>query len=253
VRHFGPIVVKSAKSNQKASPMKSNLLALRAVLFLFVSTFLGQTAAAQCTFNMPPSPGHVKILTNQSLNAVGTVYWICEGLTVNITASPGSVYVLEQNVTLNINNSDGDQVFAKAGCVINNNTPEDIGVTVNPSNVTLNNNSTGSITITSNCTSVIYDYSMAGGGPCIGNTSVKENVTLEMKLFPNPVFRGADLFIESGPVKIDEVNIYDLAGKLVFADKKSISPLHTETLLPGFYIIEIKSGGNTGRSQLIVL
>ena len=132
-------------------------------LLVFIAAFSFAFAQAQCTMNIFPQPGHIPVTTNSSINAVGSVYWICSGLTVTILSSQGDIYLCESNVTLNIVGSAGDQVYAKAGCIINNSSSADIGVSCDPSNVTLNNTGSGTLTVDMICTPVIYDYSMIGG------------------------------------------------------------------------------------------
>ena len=145
--------------------------------------FLGK---AQCTFNLVPF-SYTQITTNTSLNATGTNYWVCAGLTLTITSSQGANYICENNVTVNLTNTSGDNIYAKPGCVINNNSTQDISVICDPTTVTLNNNSTGSITVFQSCNPVVYDYSFIGGsGPC-AVTGISENKIRPLSIFPNPV------------------------------------------------------------------
>jgi hypothetical protein len=220
---------------------------------LLIAAFFGLTfsVTAQCSMYIYPSPGHIKITSNQTINGTGTVYWICSGLTVNVASSVGSVFLCEENVTININGSDGDEVYAKPGCIINNNSDETIGVTANTSTVTMNNNSTGSIVVTANCTVVTYDYSMVGGGgSCIN--SIGENELADVSVYPNPVQNGSAITI-SELNQSSNFEMYDVTGKIVFSAKGIIHSISTERMNPGYYFLTISTENSSRRIKIVVI
>jgi len=165
-----------------------------------------------CTFMIPMSPGHIKITSDQTINGIGIVYWICDGVNVTVASSVGSMFVLEQYATLTINDSDGDEVYAKNNCVVTNNSSADIGITLNPATVTVNNTGSGSITTTASCGAVVYNYSMVGGtSGCAPLTSVNEQFTSEFSIYPNPA---SQQFTIEG-ISNMPYYVFDLLGNIV--------------------------------------
>ncbi|MFI5203534.1 MAG: T9SS type A sorting domain-containing protein [Flavobacteriales bacterium] len=213
--------------------MKNSILALTAFFAL------NMTAKAQCNTAIAPVPGHIKITTNQTLAAIGTIYWVCDGVDVIVSSSPGSVFLLEANATITFNGSSGDEVFAKTGCVITNNTADDIGVTVNPANVTLTNNGSGNIIITTSCSNVTYDYSLVGGSSGCA-TSITEGEKTEISIYPNPV----NDIINLTATFTGEYSIYDIAGNLV--KKETVSgtqSISVSNLSSGAYALFLNDTG----------
>lgn len=228
--------------------MKTRLLFTLAILLN-----LNTAKSQQCSFTLAPVPGHVKVTTSQTLNATGTVYWICSGLTVNIASSAGSVYMLENNVTLNITGTSGDAVNAKSGCIINNSSSGAITVTSNTANVTRNNTGSGAI-VDIVCASVVFDYSLLGAsaGPCSGVNSIQEYQISEWQLYPNPVSRGNEIVISETNKKIDQISIMDLTGKMIYLNNDGSNKIPTSQIERGFYILEVKINGVKSRNRVLV-
>jgi hypothetical protein len=205
----------------------------------------------QCTTLIFPQPGHVPVTSNQNINATGTVYWICSGLTVTILSSQGDAYICESNVTLNIVGSAGDQVFAKPGCIINNSSNADIGVIGNPSNVTLNNTGTGSLVIDAVCTPVIYDYSLiASSSACVSSAGNEENVLNEIRCYPNPF---SSMVYLTGLKSDGDAVLYNVLGHEVQRWKVSNkdNKIDTHALTGGLYFLEIKTSTGDVKRSLI--
>lgn len=228
--------------------MKKHLLHLVAILF--TASVYSQSI---CSVTLGPAPAHVKITSNQTINGGGTIYWICSGVSVIVNSSTGSTFLLEQNVDLIINGSSGDAIFAKPGCTVTNNSSQSISVTSNTTNVTRINNSTGFI-VDIHCPSVTYDYSLVGGSACVGTTTSleKQNISL-FNVSPNPVFAGDQIKINGTDHSDIEVKISDVSGKIIHVEKGDISTISTQQLKPGIYFLELKSKGNSAKSKIIVL
>lgn len=220
-------------------------------LFLCLITSFIETASSQCTTLIFPQPGHVSITSNQSINATDNVYWICSGLNVTILSSPGAAFLCESNVTLNILGSSGDQVFAKSGCVINNNSSTSIGVVCDPSNVTLNNTGSGTLVIDAACNPVIYDYSLLGGpGNCELVSSIGENELKSVSVFPNP-FNNS--FYIKGIINGGNAILYNVFGEDV--QNWKVSPndnkIETDSLTQGVYFLEVKTSDGNALMKII--
>jgi hypothetical protein len=220
--------------------MKKNTILLIAIL----AYTYGQ---AQCTFMFAPM-SYTQITSNTTLNATGTNYWICSGLTVTINSSLGDNYICENNVTLNIINSDGDNVYAKPGCIINNSSSQAISVICDPSTVTLNNTGSGTIVVTQTCVPVIYDYTLIGGsGTCALIAGVEENESNAMSLFPNPFSTQTTLQIDQS-FKNASLTVYNLFGQIV----KQIDNISGETIIfhrddlpSGLYLVRLTEKNKT--------
>lgn len=224
---------------------------MKKTILLLASSFCFVFAHAQCTMSIFPQPGHVPVTSSQSINASGTVYWICSGLTVTILSSQGDVYLCESNVTLNITGSAGDQVYAKAGCVINNSSSADIGVACDPSNVTLNNTGTGTLTVDLICTPVVYDYSMIGGpGSCAGSSGIEENILTGVSTYPNPFV--SSLLI-AGIKTEGEAVLYNILGDEVAAWKISAgeNKIEAANIPSGVYFLKIKTTEGVATMKLM--
>lgn len=213
---------------------------MKKILLLSAAAFSFVFGNAQCTTTIFPQPGHVPVTSNTSISATGTIYWICSGLTVNITGSPGSVYLCESNVTLNILASDGDQVFAKSGCVINNSSDADCGVVCNPANVTLNNTGTGSLTVDAVCNPVIYDYSMIGGPGSCAASGIEENILTGLSAFPNPFI---STIIITGIKTEGEAKLYNIVGDEVQTWKitSGENKIEVQNIPSGVYFLKVKT------------
>lgn len=195
------------------------------------------TGSTQCNLTIPMSPGHIQVSSDQSLALTGTIYWVCENVNLTVTASPGSTILLEQNAIVTFDGSDGDQVYAKSGCVVTNNTPEDIGVAHDPTTTTLNNNGSGSITTTNICTPVVYDYQFVGGSPCVGPNSIAERSHDEqIMIYPNPISGDRTLRFSQPP---STVEIYDITGALVKRASNPPQSVGLEEIHSGHYIVRM--------------
>ncbi len=225
------------------------------LLSLSLTLLFGTALQAQCNFMIPSSPGSTQITTSQTLDATGTVYWICTGLTVTINSSTGATFVCEEGVTLDINNSDGDEVYAKSGVVINNNSTAGIGVTANSTNVTMNNNSSGFITMTATCSLVEYNYLMVGSsaGCAAPGTGIDQLEMLEIDLFPNPVAQGDLVNLKNIGNDVESISVYSSAGQLVLSPQTSAKSLATNDLQPGHYFLVVQGQNSVSRTAFIVL
>ncbi|MFI5203533.1 MAG: T9SS type A sorting domain-containing protein [Flavobacteriales bacterium] len=205
---------------------------------LFAYVTLSVAANAQCTFIMSnPSPGNVKITTDQTLNAAGVNYWICDGVNVIISSSLGSSFFLEANATITFNgasSTNADGVFAKAGCVITNNSIGNILVTVNPTNVTLVNNGTGGIILNLSCPSIIYDYTWVGGSSGCATEITEEEEKKDIRIYPNPAIDK----INFSETFTGEYRIYDFTGNLVKKETVSgVNQISVDYLSMGAYAL----------------
>jgi len=222
---------------------------MKKILLLITAAFSVAFAQAQCSVTIFPLPGHVPVTTSQSINAVGTMYWICSGLTVNILSSQGDIYLCESNVTLNIIGSAGDQVFAKAECIINNSSSADIGVACDPSNVTLNNTGSGTLTVDYVCTPVIFDYSMIGGPGSCASSSIQENQLTGVSMYPNPFMT---TIVIAGMKTEGEATLYNILGdevqswKITAGDNK----IETSTVTAGVYFLKVKTADGVATMKI---
>jgi hypothetical protein len=208
-------------------------------LVTLITAFMAFGASAQCTVNIFPAPAYIKITTDQTINATGQPYWVCEGVTLNISSSVGTSYMLEQNATINIYDSDGDNVYAKNGCTINNYSTQDISYIADPATVTANNLGTGTLTLALTCTPVVYDYSMVGGSPCVGVTSdntIDQN-TNQFNVYPNPLQVGDFLNVVQTNQPAQSIMLFDATGKLVIEQTNGL--VSTTGLQPGMYYLKV--------------
>lgn len=209
------------------------------------------SAAAQCTMQIFPAPGHIKITANQTINATEGVYWICSGLTVTVASSEGTLFLLESNVTLNITDSAGDQLAAKPGCVINNNSDTDIGVICNSSTVELNNNGSGSLIVDVECANVVFDYGMVGGpGTCGTTTSISQKETQQITIGPNPF--SSELKIIALPAGT-KVRLMSMLGETIGTWQPASEELKiaTDGLPSGIYFLITENNGLVITKKLV--
>jgi len=221
---------------------------LLTVILIFASTLY---ANAQCTQIIPPSPGHTKITSSGTLNAVGQTYWVCEGVTLDILSSAGAVFYLEKGATLNIINSTGDAVFAKDNSTINNKSNAGINLTANLSNVVYNNTGSGTI-VPINCSVLTFTYTFVGGSPCkASGLGVNKISQSRMTIFPNPVNEGSSVNLKgnSGEVSIE---VYDLSGRKVFEKANVGTSFRAKSLKKGHYFILITDGEELSRTTLVI-
>jgi hypothetical protein len=224
---------------------------MKKIIPLLLLSIANYSSAQVCSVTIAPSPGHVQITSNQSLNATGTVYWICSGISVTVTGSSGSTYLLEQNAVLTINATSGDAVFAKPGSTIINNSTGAISVTSNTSNVTRTNTSSGFI-LDIFCSTVTLDYSQVGIGPCSSVTSITDNQLDLFTIAPNPATSGTNIKINAGHLNAVEVTLYDINGKIISKDKGEVRTVSTQNLLPGVYILQLNSNGRSQRTKIVI-
>ena len=231
---FKGAVIDVPKSNSKSH------FTMKKTLLFFTVAFGFAFANAQCATTIFPQPGHIPVTTDQSLNATGTVYWICSGLTVTILSSEGDVYLCESNVTLNIVGSAGDQVFAKSGCVIHNESSADIGVSCYPSDVTFNNTGAGTLTIDAVCDQVIYDYSLIGGSGTCASTGIEENRLTDVSVYPNPFISALEI---AGMKTEGEATLYTMLGNEVQRWKITAGEniIETNRVIAGVYFLKVKT------------
>ena len=219
---------------------------MKKITILLTAILAYACGQAQCTFTFFPS-GYTQITSSTTLNATGTNYWICGGLTVTIASSQGDNYICENNVTLNIINSAGDNIYAKPGCIINNSSTQNISVICDSSSVTLNNTGSGSITVAQNCFPVIYDYTLIGGSGACALTGVEENELNAMRLYPNPF--STQTTLQTGKIFKDAtLTVYNSYGQTV-AQIKNISgqtiTLSRDNLASGLYFVRLTEENKT--------
>lgn len=71
----------------------------------------------------------------------------------------------------------------------------------------------------------------------------------DIKVFPNPVKSGSDLYINA--VEILEIKIFNMEGKLII-EKKSLNYLPIN-LPSGFYIVQVVTKTKTKNKKIIVI
>lgn len=227
---------------------------MKKTLLLLTATFSFTFAQSQCTSIIPPQPGHVQVTTNSTINASGTIYWICSGLTVTIASSQGDNYICENNVTLNIINSAGDNVYAKPGCIINNSSTQAISVICDSSTVTLNNTGSGAIIVTQ-CLPVIYDYSLIGGSGSCAVTGIKENELSEISVYPNP-FSSSITLQADNLFKDATLTVYNCFGQTAKQIKNINGQtiiFHRDNLPSGLYFIRITQDNKIFTTDKVVI
>ncbi|MFN5182301.1 MAG: T9SS type A sorting domain-containing protein [Bacteroidota bacterium] len=224
-------------------------------LLVLITAFIGNNLFGQlCTTTIFPAPGMTKITTNQSAlsSPSGEAFWICSGLTVTVVNSAGSLFVCEDNVTLIFSNTSGDDVFAKNGCVIVNNSNSDIGVQCDTSQVTLQNNSSGTITLTSNCPSLLYDYSLVGGSACQGISGVEDYKINELliRVYPNPAT--SYFTLETQTSEELKLSIFNSLGQEVLRNKKykSGNLIQLTGISEGVYWFELRNENSFGYGRI---
>lgn len=221
-------------------------------LLLLLFVFASVEMTAQCNQTIFPSPGMIQISSNATINDTdGNAYWICQGLTVNVTASAGCTYMLEENVTLNVIDTDGDQVFAKSGCTINNSSSGLVGIAANPSTISFTNTGGGTTLINITCTAVTYNYSMVGGGSPCNVLAIEEEKTDEVRLFPNPVATNGVLKIESDQ-EIKSIQLVNLLGETILVSKITDNGLNLQGITSGTYFVRIEFSGSVLTEKIIV-
>ena len=199
-----------------------------------------------------------QITSDQTVNGSALLgYWVCEGVHLTVLSSQGLIYLLEKNATITFTNTEGDAVWAKDSCVITNNSTQGIALTCNPSTVTLHNNSSGSITIANSCTSVIYDYTLTGGGPCIASGINDISGSLPTHLFPDPVISSFMLSIDNDQnFKHLTFVLYNVLGEEV-KRVENITQKETEVsrgnLQSGFYMYKLLNENITVNSGKIIM
>lgn len=229
---------------------------IKKLLLFSILTIVIMDVKAQCNPLIYPSPGFITITSDQTLNAIGTGYWICEGVNVIVASSPGSAYYLEKNATITINGSDGDQVYAKDNCSVTNNSPQDIGVTCNPATTTLSNTGGGTLTVDFVCSPLTYDYSMlpgGNGGTCGDNSTGINEVSFfdNILVYPNPVKVSSNVFVNGKNNSI--VSVFDLTGNLVKTISMQQNSFSTEGLIAGYYFISFGNENSIIKLPLVII
>lgn len=228
---------------------------MKKLLLLFIAALFikGLSGQSICSLTLAPSPGHVKITNSQTINGTGTIYWLCSGISVIVNSSTGSTFILEQNVDLIINGSSGDAIFAKPGCTVTNNSSQSISVTSNTTNVTRINNASGNI-VDIHCPSVTYEYTFVGGSACVGTTTSLDQLDLSyIRVGPNPVQRGEEIYLSGNNNSETEARISDLSGKTMWIEKGAIQSISTKSLKPGVYFLEFNSKGASVKYKIMVM
>ena len=235
--------------------MKSKHQLMRRIYHLISTTFLFAAciagANAQCSFMIPHSLGHIKLDHDQTISdLVGSIYWICEGVTITVDSSAGSVFVMETGSTLILNSSDGSQIYAKDNCHITDNSDESQNISKTSSATHIDNGSAADII--TNCTSMVYDYTLVGGSSCVGTVGIGEQSVKEIVLYPS-IVNGSDQITIDGVTGLIQIDVYDLTGKRVFSKQKSTSRFTLENMNSGYYQVIVTDEHNQiYRSKIIV-
>ena len=89
------------------------------------------------------------------------------------------------------------------------------------------------------------------------NTSLKDDITVGMRVYPNPATTFITVDIDDAEVSGSfELQVYDLTGKQVFAAHSSPGErisLESAGLIGGVYIVEVNSGEYHGRTKVLIL
>jgi hypothetical protein len=233
--------------------MKNIFSAFLVLVTIFTAN---QVYSQLCYTTVFPWPGMTKITTNQSAlsSPAGEAFWICSGVTVNVVNSAGSLFVCEENVTMIFTNTSGDDVFAKNGCSIINNSPGDVAVQCDTTQVTLQNNASGTIVVTSHCPTLTYDYTLVGGNSCQGTNGLTSNLATDntLNVYPNPA---KDYFsIVSESLKNSTVTIYSSSGQKLISllNYKSGELIPLKELDNGMYWFELTDENFIGFGKLLV-
>lgn len=220
------------------------------ILFLF-SVFIISTVSAQCNYNVYSS--YIKITAAQTLTAQNTFYWVCQNVVVTVDSSLAGTFFMEQNSKIIFNKASMgcDAVFAKSSCTVINNSSGCVGITGNPSNVTVQNIGSGSAAIGFTCATVNYIYNGVSG-PCL-STGIYEisNSKTNPQIYPNPVSINEVLFIENDNEPC-ELTLYNMNGEFVLSNGANKNQLKLQNVSCGFYMIKIKSKNSEVWKKLIV-
>jgi acetyl esterase/lipase/PKD repeat protein len=76
-----------------------------------------------------------------------------------------------------------------------------------------------------------------------------------LRLFPNPVASGGQLFWDPGTLHIRNISLIDLAGRTILADKGiEVSPtgIRLPSLNPGIYFLQIHTSGGTSSHKILI-
>jgi len=176
---------------------------------------------------------NVKPIFTNGLNKFGT-YWFEEPQKINV----GTIYV---------------------GWINPSNFYLNVGFDENNNSRTKNFFNTGASWVNSNFNGSIMIRPIFGKIPYVGTDEYKpENI--QIKVYPNPVKMGGEVFIETGNLYQDPgkqrnflLEIYDVFGKQVFAGNYSKS-FSTVDFTNGFYLIRLtdRSNGNQFTTKLII-
>lgn len=209
-------------------------------LLLFVSFY---SQSQLCTAMVPPhvpdpTGGTYHILTNTvTMDTAGGDYYVCSGVTLEMTYSAGCNYLLEDGATLIIDQHEGDNVQAKGNCTITDyESSNELVVTMeSTSSATKPNYPLGLITF--NCANMVFNYSLVGGSsPCASGMSEDLSST-SIRVYPNPVYDFVNL--ESELTGIEQFIIMDGLGRVVkvgMFDKEAI--IDVREFHPGIYYLK---------------
>lgn len=79
----------------------------------------------------------------------------------------------------------------------------------------------------------------------------ENNISVELKLYPNPAEHTVNILLEGG-YEVEDVNIYTLTGQLVLEERSQNNIIDISALTPGLYIIEVLVGCTRIRQKLLV-
>jgi hypothetical protein len=81
-------------------------------------------------------------------------------------------------------------------------------------------------------------------------TSTPKITKYEIRVYPNPVLQGADVFVVN--TELASFMLIDVNGNTTYLGE-NISKISTSNLSKGAYILQVKSGEQMGYSKIIVL
>lgn len=179
----------------------------------------------------------------------GSLYYLCEGVTLTVDGSAGCTYYLEENCSLIINDQDGDMVVAKGNCSITDYSTESIVINKEAS-TTVSKPNAPSLAIIFSCASVNYDYSQVGGSsPCGTGTSIEDESKKAVVLYPNPIKSNETLRLSQ---LVNTVELVSIGGHRI-AYYRNVNSIDISDISPGIYFVTTtNANGLVQTSKLLI-
>jgi len=229
---------------------------MKQIYYLIFALLLSNSASSQiCNVTVYPhvvSQGvgsfHILSDTTMPFND-GSDFYVCAGVHLTMAGSAGSNYMLEAGAQLTLLDHDGDNVFAKPNCIITDYSTTTLVVT-SEGTVTISKPNDAFNYVSLTCPSMFYDYQLVGGSsPC--NLGIHESNKESLNMFPNPLESTGVL---NFGVKLEQIEIYDLTGRLLIKDSDlNSTSISLDGLNKGvFFIRAISDNGQLYTEQLII-